>query len=128
MMMRLLLDSHVLIWAAFDVRNLSETSRNAISNSKNEKLVSPISVFELELKRVSGKLPYQMPTDWGSALSVAGYSVAPVTVLAVTRAANLPLHHRDPWDRLLIAQALIEDLTVVTTDRFFRSYGVSVLW
>jgi PIN domain nuclease of toxin-antitoxin system len=125
---RLLLDSHTLLWAAFSSPALSRLARDAIADPNNAKFVSPISIFELEHKRAAGKLPFPAPRSWERALASAGFALLPITASAAALAPALPNHHKDPWDRLLIAQAMGDDLAVVTRDKAFAAYGVPTLW
>lgn len=125
--MKLLLDSHALIWALFAAPQLSEGARAALENQGNTVLVSPVSVYELEVKRALGKFPFPA-IEWEKAISAAGFELLAPNVPTWAAAARLPLHHRDPWDRLLIAQALDAGATFVTSDSFVERYGVPTLW
>ena len=126
--MRILLDAHTLAWALFEPGQIGAVAAHAITASANEVLVSPISIYELELKRRSGKLPMPQVPDWSAALSGASFTLLGPTMSDYVTAAHLPFRHRDPWDRLLIAQAISNSLTVATKDRIFPDYGVPVIW
>ena len=123
--MRLLLDSHVLLWLASGDPSLGSDATAAILDDANEALVSVASVWELEIKRAKGLL--QIPQDLGAKLNPAGFELLDVTLGHVVRAAELPLHHRDPFDRMLVAQAQTEVAVLVTNDEALRAYDVSLM-
>ncbi len=122
--MRLLLDTHVLIWWVGRER-LSEHVAGAITEPRNEVLVSAASVWEAEIKAASGKLDLRVDLIEQSALNY--FTELPVSSEHGRAAARLPPHHRDPFDRVLIAQAQLEHLTLVTRDPAFRAYEVPLL-
>ncbi|MGD9815608.1 MAG: type II toxin-antitoxin system VapC family toxin [Hyphomonadaceae bacterium] len=126
--MRLLLDSHSLLWALFEQTRLSAPSAAAISDPTNEIFASAVSPYELEWKKALGKLTLPNISDWRHAFRVAGYDHVPLTVDHAQRAARLPTLHRDPWDRLIVAQAGTELMTLITRDRKLAAYGVATLW
>lgn len=122
--MRLLLDTHVLLWRMHGTPTLREEAREQVK-AADELLVSVISFAEIGIKAAVGKL--SIPENLqehvrGSGTRVLG--LAPEHGLGV---ADLPLHHRDPFDRLLISQALCENLAIVTSDPYFADYGVTVI-
>jgi PIN domain nuclease of toxin-antitoxin system len=121
---RLLLDTHVLIWWTGDQR-LSETAAAAISSPENSVFVSAASVWEAEIKAAGGKL--NLGGDLVRGVDDSGFTELPVRFEHGRAAAHLPMHHRDPFDRMLIAQARIEGLTVVTRDPAFSAYDVPLL-
>lgn len=123
--MRLLLDSHVLLWFAAGDAALRADVTSTIVDDANVATVSVASVWELELKRAKGTL--RVPSDLGGRLNPAGFELLDVTLAHVVRAAELPLHHRDPFDRVLVAQAQVEDLTLVTGDAELERYDVPVM-
>lgn len=125
-MSRLLVDTHVLLWWLTDDPALSATAREAIADPANEPLVSTASVWEIAIKRSLGKLT--APDDLPEAISDGGFAWLPITAAHAWHVHDLPLHHRDPFDRVLVAQALIEQLPVVTTDAHFDEYGVETRW
>ena len=125
MLERLLLDSHTLLWSLQGGQRLRTETRQAIHDSNNEVFVSVVAVWELAIKRVSGKLP--APDNLEAAVFGQGYSNPPVTFLHAEIAASLPLHHRDPFDRMLIAQAQAEGLTLVTDDSQIARYQVPIM-
>ena len=124
--MRLLLDTHALIFLLEEPERMRVEAREAIADPDNEVAFSAANVWEIEIKAKTGKLV--PPAE--DALSAA--RTLPIGELAISaeharRAGRLPLHHADPFDRVLIAQALIEGLTLVTRDGAFGPYGVPVL-
>ena len=124
-MRRLLLDSHVLLWALSDVSSLREGSRSLIADSNNYVVVSAVSVWELRVKSALGKL--SVPDTLEVATRRSGFVELPVTFDHAKRATALPAIHSDPFDRMLVAQAQIERLELVTRDRRLREYGVRVI-
>jgi PIN domain nuclease of toxin-antitoxin system len=123
---RLLVDTHALLWWLTDDPALSPAARDAIANPANEPLVSAASVWEIAIKRSLGKL--SAPTDFPALISDGGFDWLAIGADHAWRVSGLPKHHRDPFDRLLVAQALIERLEIVTKDPWFAEYGVDVLW
>jgi PIN domain nuclease of toxin-antitoxin system len=123
--LRLLLDSHVLLWLADGSERLASTATAAILDDSNEALVSVASIWELELKRAKGLL--QVPQDLGARLNPAGFDLLEINLAHVVQAAGLPLHHRDPFDRMLVAQAQAEGAVLVTDDNALRAYEVPLM-
>lgn len=122
-----LLDTNVLIrWGAGD--GLGSAADQVVETSPRL-MVSDVSMWELAIKARVGKLDLDLPVDiwFDRALSQPAVSSLPIERRCIGRVATLPLHHRDPFDRLLIAQAQVEGLTVITSDRKFRLYGIDVL-
>lgn len=126
--MRLLLDSHALLWWLIGDLKLSATARDAISDPTNDAVASVGSIYELIYKAGLGKLPSMVPKELLPMMRNAGVAALPLGVDAMLRAAELPKPHRDPWDRIFIGQALAENLTVVTRDPVFAAYGAATLW
>ena len=128
--MRLLLDTHVLIWAVNDPRQLTRSAANAITAPSNETFVSAASVWEIAIKAKTGRLKLAAsPRDFVTQAQ-AQLSAALLPVLADHALATyaLPAVHRDPFDRLLVAQALQENLVLVTHDAHMSKYPATVLW
>lgn len=126
--MRLLLDSNIVVWSMSAPQTLSSRASRALSDHGNEGFVSVASIYELELKQRAGRLPFALPADWRHQVVDTGFAWLAIGANHAWRAANLPLHHRDPWDRMIIAQAIEEGLAIVSRDRMFDKYDVPVLW
>lgn len=114
-----------MLWSLGSVSTLSTEARRHIRDGANEVFVSVVSPWEAAIKHASGKL--EMTGDLEAEIAAASLRILPITVQHALAAAALPAHHRDPFDRMLIAQASIEGLTVVTRDPRFEPYGVSIL-
>lgn len=123
--MILLLDAHALLWWLADDPTLDESARRSIADATNDVLVSAATVWEIEIKRQLGKL--DSPARLVETLDRAGISALPIIASDAERAAALPRHHRDPFDRMLIAQALRLAATIVSRDRAFDSYDAPIL-
>lgn len=124
--MILLLDTHALIWALEASPRLSSTARDAIEDTSNTVLASVVSAWEIAIKRALGQLA--TPDDLEGTLVAAGFSKRLVTFADVRRLETLPAHHRDPFDRMLIAQAIEEGASLVSVDPKVARYPVHVLW
>jgi PIN domain nuclease of toxin-antitoxin system len=120
----LLLDTHVLLWW-LDGSRLSRGTVDRIADPSELVAVSAASLWEAAIKVALGKL--EMPGPLSAAVVDSGFEPVPITFDHAERAGALPPHHRDPFDRMLIAQALIEGLTIVTHDPAFDPYGVHLL-
>lgn len=125
--MRLLLDTHTVLWWFMDDPHLSRVAGNVLDDAANQLLVSVVTGYEIVYKQQSGRLP-SFPDGLARRLQQAGVNILPMTLDHAIAAAALPGPHRDPWDRIMMAQALAEDLTVVTVDPVFVNYRVPVLW
>jgi PIN domain nuclease of toxin-antitoxin system len=124
-MKRLLLDTHVLLWWLADDRQLGPNAREAIGAGRNQVYVSAASIWEISIKRALGKL--QAPDNMDGIVETAGFDPLPISLFHGEQAGRLPDIHRDPFDRMLIAQAQAEGLDLVTSDRFIPQYGVNIL-
>ena len=124
-MPRLLLDTHVLLWALEDSRALSVDARQSIADTRNEVFVSAVSIWEMAIKRSLGKL--RAPDNLADTVQEAGFAALPITLAHAEQAGMLPPHHRDPFDRMLVAQALAEGLVLVTDDALIPKYGVRTM-
>ena len=123
--MKLLLDTSILIWATANSSDLPAFARRALEDPKSELYVSVASAWEIAIKVNLGKLTF--PVDrLQSVLEQTGCIVLPIGLDHAIRAAGLPKHHADPFDRMLVAQAQIEGLTLVTSDSIIPRYGVSL--
>ena len=123
--MKLLVDTHVLIWAVLGDAALPARFHTALSDPEAEVHVSAVSVWEVAIKRALGKLT--VPTDLFDQAAAAGCLALPITWDHARAVEALPLHHADPFDRMLIAQARVEGLTLLTADRAFTAYDVTLL-
>ena len=126
----LLIDTHAALWWFIDDPRLPKTAREAIADPAVPVFFSTASAWELAIKASIGKLP-EMPDVPGRLpgfVSGSGFRLLPIQLDHAMRAGDLPQHHRDPFDRLLVAQADIENLTVVTRDPMFPKYGCKTLW
>jgi PIN domain nuclease of toxin-antitoxin system len=121
---RLLLDTHALIWWV-EGRQMTADAEFAIRSADNDAFVSAVSVWEAETKIAIGKLKVHFDPATGPVEH--GFEPLPITFAHAAAAGRLPLHHRDPWDRMLVAQAQIEGLTIVSRDPVFERYQVAVL-
>lgn len=128
--MKLLIDSNALYWWWTALDKLTAAARHSLNAEDSELHVSSATAWELATKYRLGKLPGAETFLPGFASLLKGSRVTSlsVTVAHVLEAGRLPGLHRDPFDRILIAQALIEDLEIVSSDRIFRDYGVRVIW
>ncbi len=122
--MNLLLDTHALIWWA-EGQPLAADAAAAIASPRNQSFVSAVTVWEAEIKIAAGKLRPRF--EIASGPLEHGFDPLPITFAHATAAARLPRHHRDPWDRMLVAQAQLEGMTIVTRDPVFSRYQVAVL-
>jgi len=127
--MRVLLDTHAFLWWANDDRRLSAPARQAITDTADA-FLSVASCWEIAIKVSRGRLT--LPKAIGhfvpEQLGMNGFQLLQIDLDDVARVATLPFHHRDPFDRLLVAQALGEELTLVSADPVFRKYGVKRVW
>jgi PIN domain nuclease of toxin-antitoxin system len=128
--MRLLLDTHTFLWWVRGGPGLSRRARSAIANSRNECFVSVASGWEIAIKVSLGKLRIDAPLDRfvPEQLAANGFQPLSIGLKHTARVARLPFHHRDPFDRLLVAQAIEEELAVATADPIFARYGVKRIW
>lgn len=128
--MRFLLDTHAFLWAVLDHPNLSDKARGLMLNADNELLVSPASYWEIAIKISVGK--YTLNDDFETFMerqTVYGdFTLLPISVKHAAVVATLPFHHRDPFDRLLVAQAISEGIPIMSTDRELDSYAVARIW
>jgi PIN domain nuclease of toxin-antitoxin system len=120
--MRLLLDTHVLLWWMFEHPRLTSDLKSLVADDSNAVLVSSVSAFEISTKQALGKL--EVPNDVDAQVEASGFTALPLSIRHGLAAGRLPLHHRDPFDRLLVAQAQCDDLTLITADRKLLAYDV----
>ena len=128
--MRHLLDAHSLIWALDDPRKLGKRAVTVLEDPANELLVSVGTIWEISIKAGLGKLSLSLPyRQWMERASAdLGLSVLPLTLEHAERQMSLPYHHRDPFDRLLVAQCLVEGVSLVSADTVFDQYGFTRIW
>jgi PIN domain nuclease of toxin-antitoxin system len=122
---RLLLDTQALIWSVGSSSLLAAPARRALEDAANTVVVSVVSLWEAVIKQATGKLV--LGEDLAYAARERGFDVLPIHEEHARAVADLPLHHRDPFDRMLVAQARHEGLTLVTADRRLEAYSVAVL-
>lgn len=128
--MKYLLDTVVWLWSIDQVDRLSNTSREILSSGAEEIYFSAATAWELSIKARLGKLTLPVPPAECIPAFIAkqGLRPLPVTHLHAVKVYDLPSQHRDPFDRLLIAQAMLESMTILTADHVFEKYPVEVLW
>lgn len=128
--MDLLLDTHALLWWLFDDPNLSSTARELIADPLNGILVSSASAWEISTKHRLGKLPSAgaLVQDIAGWVRRAGFTELPVSIAHAQRAGSWLQAHRDPFDRMLAAQATIENVQLLSCDAELRPFGVSLVW
>lgn len=124
-MSRLLLDTRTLLWWLSDVERLSEETHATIADPHNDVFVSAITGWEIAVKRAKGRLV--APDNLSVLVEEKGFTHLPLTFQHAEQAGRLPLHHRDPFDRFLIAQARAEGLILVTRDGHIRQYDVPIM-
>ncbi|TCZ64037.1 type II toxin-antitoxin system VapC family toxin [Roseicella aquatilis] len=127
--MRLLLDTHVFLWWLAGLRVIPAATRAALV-AASEIHVSAVTGYEITLKHAAGKLPGVglVAQDVAAAIRRAGFNELPITCAHAEAAGRLPRHHRDPFDRILVAQALLEGLTLVSADATLDGFGIARLW
>ncbi len=126
----LLLDTHTFLWWASDAVELSITARKAISDTGNECFLSSASCWEMAIKSSLGKLRLSKSVERfvSDLITENGFRLLPIDLRHAAKVETLPFHHRDPFDRLLIAQAITEKLTLVSADSMLSGYDVQLLW
>ncbi|MEO0109084.1 MAG: type II toxin-antitoxin system VapC family toxin [candidate division WOR-3 bacterium] len=127
--MKLLLDTHAFLWFVTGDDRLSRRARRALEADEAEPVLSAASVWEMAIKARLGRLG--LPTtveDYVAEKVASGILILPVEWTHAAVVEQLPFHHRDPFDRLLLAQASVENLPVISGDSVFRRYGVKVIW
>ena len=128
--MNLLLDTHVFLWMHDEIEKLSISASDALTSVENKLYLSTASIWEIQIKFKSGKLKLGKPID---EILDEQISVNDLEILALERehavnVVTLPPAHKDPFDRMLISQAMVEDMTIVTADKRLRDYDVKLLW
>jgi PIN domain nuclease of toxin-antitoxin system len=123
--LKLLLDTHVLLWWLTGNKPLSKEATRVIKNGSNLVFISAVTAWEISIKKVLGKL--RAPDDFEAQLMENNFQSLPITIPHATLAGQLPIHHDDPFDRLLIAQSKIEGLTLVTRDQKQMLYDIQII-
>jgi PIN domain nuclease of toxin-antitoxin system len=125
-----LLDAHTLLWSQDDTSQLSAAATAALTDPAHDRLLSIATIWEIGIKTTLGKLPLSKPFRvWiETAIADVALTVLPITLDHIERLTNLAFHHRDPFDRLLITQALVEGVPLISCDTQFDAYGVTRIW
>lgn len=128
--MRLLLDTHAFIWYTTDSSRLSTTGRSLIDNGDNDILLSTASVWEMAIKHSIGRLNFSVPfmEFIKQQIAVNRIEILEISFDHIEVVASLPFHHRDPFDRLIIAQSMAEQISVLSVDAIFDAYAIARLW
>jgi PIN domain nuclease of toxin-antitoxin system len=128
--MRVLVDTHILIWAGLAPARLGRRATTILANRSNEVYVSAASAWEIATKVRLGKLPgaEQLERDFIDSVQDAGYTLLSITAATALRAGRLLGDHRDPFDRILAAQALAEDIPILSIDAKLDSFGIARIW
>ena len=127
--MNLLIDTHVLLWMMFEPEKLSKKVKQILENTKNIVNVSYLSLWEIAVKVKIGKLEIKMAfEDIVENIENQGIIFLPIEKKHISETINLELHHRDPFDRMLIAQSKVENLTMITKDNNFSKYDINIIW
>ena len=128
--MRLLLDTHTLLWLVENNPKLSVTAVNLLVDPGNDLLLSPATYWELAIKVSIGRyrLADRLSDYIEEAIRLYGLTILPITVAHAEAVVNLPHHHKDPFDRMLIAQSIVEDVALVSSDEALDAYSVTRLW
>ena len=119
--MKILLDTHILLWWLADDPSLCENARDVIGDESSTLFVSAATAWEIEIKKAAGKL--EAPDDLALALEINRFKSLPITIPHAQTAGRLPPHHTDPFDRMLVAQAQVERMRLLTHDRRLTLYG-----
>lgn len=126
--MKILLDTHCWLWWLSEPQKLTSSMQQAIANPENELFLSVASIWEIAIKVAMGKLtiPQPLPKLVTEQLSIDGIKTLDIRTIHALKIEELPTHHKDPFDRILIAQAICENLTIITRDLKFAAYRVSL--
>lgn len=128
--MNLLLDTHVFIWEVLEPEKLSPTVINLIKNKDNKLLLSIASIWEMQIKIGINKLHFDEPLSKVVAKQreINEVEILPINLDHIWQLDQLPLHHKDPFDRMLIAQAITENIPILSIDNIFQKYPVTIIW
>jgi PIN domain nuclease of toxin-antitoxin system len=123
--MRYLIDTHIFLWWLNGNKELKTSTQKIIKDSTHDVLLSVATMWEISIKHAAGKLP--LKTTLGEMISVSDFELLPITMSHILELETLPLHHKDPFDRILIAQARAENLTLITEDIKMEKYDLKIL-
>jgi PIN domain nuclease of toxin-antitoxin system len=127
--MKNLLDTHTFIWFLNGDKNLSTTAKKYIEDVDAENYLSIVSLWEIAIKISLGKLEINIPFEKLEAYILENnFQILPISFNDLIKLSNLPFHHRDPFDRLLIAQSMSNEINLISKDNFFAEYGVEQIW
>ncbi|OCQ94824.1 twitching motility protein PilT [Nostoc sp. MBR 210] len=124
------MDTHTFIWYVTDNLRLSNPVLELINDEDNKIFLSIASIWEMGIQQGIGKLTFNLPLEMliTQQISINDFSVLDIKISHVSTVSQLPLHHRDPFDRMLIAQAIVENLPILSADTIFDAYSVKRLW
>lgn len=123
--MKFLLDTHCLLWTVFEPDRLSTQAQETIANQNQIICVSLISLWEISIKQNIGRL--DIPKEFFEVVTTGGFEMLPVTLAQIEQYRNLPLHHRDPFDRMLVVQARQQKLVLITRDSEISKYDLEII-
>ncbi len=127
--MNLLIDTHALIWFITDNDKLPLKTKQIIENKENNCYVSIATYWEISIKKSIGRLDLHSDLETiFQIINETGFETLPITTNQILRNANLEFHHQDPFDRIIIAQSLVENMTIITRDSQFENYNVPIIW
>lgn len=128
--MRILLDTHTLLWFVDASPNLSDHAREVIEEPANQKIVSIVSLWEIAIKHSLGRLVLSLPLDQyiNTYLTPSKVELLPIETLHILTFSQMPWHHRDPFDRILVAQAITENIPIISVDTALDAYSVQRIW
>ena len=128
--MRLLLDTHTFLWFVTNDPQLSENALDAVAAPTNEILLSPASYWEIAIKVSLGKYPLTVPFEafFQEGIEGSDMAILPIEVRHAAVLSSLPMHHKDPFDRMMISQAIVEQIPIVSADSALDAYGVQRWW
>lgn len=127
--MNLLIDTHALIWFITDNEKLPLKTKQIIENRENNCYVSIATYWEIGIKKSIGRLDLHSDLETiFQIINETGFETLPITTNQILKNANLEFHHQDPFDRIIIAQSLIENMTIITKDSQFENYNVPIIW
>lgn len=128
--MKLLLDTHAFLWFVTSDPQLSETALDLIAEPTNEILISPASYWEIAIKVSLGKYPLSVPFEkfFQEGIDGSDMAILPIVVRHAAVLASLPMHHKDPFDRMIVSQGIAEQIPIVSADAALDAYGVQRLW